>query len=158
MRKGILLLAILTATSLTACAQTANENKTTTATTKKEIKKMKVTELTAGDFQKKVMDYEKHPQEWVFEGDKPAVIDFYATWCGPCKGMAPVVDRLAEEYDGKVDFYKVDVDKEPILATLFGIRSIPTFIFIPKKGKPEIKVGGMSSQQFKEDIENTLKK
>ena len=96
----------------------------------------KVQVLTASDFRKKIMDYESHPEEWVFAGSRPAVIDFYTTWCGPCKMMAPVVESLAQHYAGKVDFYKVDIDQEPELASVFGIRSIPTFLFIPMKGIP----------------------
>src|SRR3712207_8630656 len=71
------------------------------------------------------MDYEKHPKEWVFEGDKPAIIDFYATWCGPCKATAPILEELANDYAGKIDVYKVDVDQQQELAALFGVRSIP---------------------------------
>ena len=79
---------------------------------------MKVKELTTEEFKSKVMDFEKHPSEWVFEGERPALIDFYATWCGPCKMTAPIVEQIAEKYDGKVDVYKVDVDKEQQLAAM----------------------------------------
>ena len=82
----------------------------------------KVQVLTASDFRKKIMDYESHPDEWVFAGPRPAIIDFYATWCGPCKMMAPMVESLAGKYAGKIDFYKVDIDQEPELASVFGIR------------------------------------
>ena len=112
----------------------------------------KVHSLTASDFRKKIMDYESHPEEWVFAGSRPAVIDFYTTWCGPCKKMAPVVESLAQHYAGKVDFYKVDIDQEPELATVFGIRSIPTFLFIPMKGNPTIQMGAMQKEDFEEII------
>ena len=112
----------------------------------------KVHALTASDFRKKIMDYESHSEEWVFAGSRPAVIDFYATWCGPCKMMAPVVESFARKYAGKVDFYKVDIDQEPELASVFGIRSIPTFLFIPMKGNPTIQMGAMQKEDFEEII------
>ena len=87
-------------------------------------KNMGVQNLTAALFKQNIMDYEKHPNDWVFQGERPVVIDFFATWCGPCKATAPIVEELAKEYAGKIDFYKVDVDQEEELAALFGIRSI----------------------------------
>ena len=108
----------------------------------------KVQVLTASDFRKKIMDYEAHPDEWVFAGSRPAVIDFYTTWCGPCKMMAPVVESLAGKYAGKIDFYKVDIDQESELASVFGISSIPTFLFIPVKGKPSVQMGAMQKEDF----------
>ena len=108
----------------------------------------KVQYLTTSDFRKKIMDYEAHPEEWVFAGSRPAVIDFYTTWCGPCKMMAPVVESLAEKYAGKIDFYKVDIDQESELASVFGISSIPTFLFIPVKGKPAVQMGAMQKEDF----------
>ncbi|MDD7455326.1 MAG: thioredoxin [Bacteroidales bacterium] len=131
-------------------AQTAQDDK-------KETKKMKVQELNVADFKQKVMDYDKHPNEWVFAGDKPAVIDFYATWCGPCKATAPNIEKLAETYAGKLDVYKVDVDKEPELAGLFGIRSIPTILFIPMNGDPSIQVGAMSYAQLNDVVSKMIK-
>ena len=108
----------------------------------------KVQVLTASDFRKKIMDYESHPDEWVFAGSRPAIIDFYATWCGPCKMMAPLVESLAGKYAGKIDFYKVDIDRESELASVFGISSIPTFLFIPVKGKPSVQMGAMQKEDF----------
>lgn len=116
----------------------------------------KVHSLTAADFKRLVMDYEKHPQEWVFEGKRPAVVDFYATWCGPCKMMSPVVEEFAKEYKGKVDFYKIDVDKEKELASVFGIQSIPMFLFIPTKGKPTVQMGAMEKAEFGELVKSVL--
>ncbi len=118
----------------------------------------KVHSLTAADFKKLVMDYENHPQEWVFEGKRPAVVDFYATWCGPCKMMSPVVEEFAKEYKGKVDFYKIDVDKEKELASVFGIQSIPMFLFIPTKGKPTVQMGAMEKAEFGELVKSVLDK
>lgn len=118
----------------------------------------KVNYLTTVEFKKKVMDYDRHPQEWVFEGDRPAIIDFYATWCRPCKMTAPIVEELAREYNGKIDFYKVDIDKEHELAAAFGIQSIPTFLFIPVKGNPTIQMGAMQKEEFEGIIKSVLVK
>ena len=118
----------------------------------------KVQVLTASDFRKKIMDYESHPEEWVFAGSRPAIIDFYTTWCGPCKMMAPMVESLAGKYAGKIDFYKVDIDQEPELASVFGIRSIPTFLFIPMKGNPTMQMGAMQKEDFEEIIGKVMGK
>lgn len=116
----------------------------------------KVNYLTTAEFKQKVMNYEKHPQEWVFEGSRPVIIDFYATWCGPCKRTAPIVEELAQNYQGKIDFYKVDVDKEQELAATFGIQSIPTFLFIPTKGQPTMQMGAMQKSDFEEIIQSVI--
>lgn len=90
---------------------------------------MKVQELTKTEFLKKVANYEASPNKWVYKGDKPCIVDFYATWCGPCKMVAPILEELAEEYAGKIDIYKVDTEKEEGLAASFGIRSsLPPFL------------------------------
>lgn len=91
-----------------------------------------------------VHDYVKSPDQWVFLGQRPALIDFYATWCGPCKSLAPVLDELSIEYAGEVDVYKVNVDDERELAALFQVRSIPTLVFVPMAGQPEVVVGAMT--------------
>ena len=116
----------------------------------------RVNELSTSEFKKKIMDYEKHPQEWVFEGKRPVIIDFYATWCRPCKMTAPVVEELAKDYQGKIDFYKVDIDKEQELAATFGIQSIPTFLFIPAKGTPTIQMGAMEKTDFERIIKSVI--
>ncbi|MGI6222940.1 MAG: thioredoxin [Prevotella sp.] len=123
----------------------------------KEKKTMKVKELTTEEFKNKVMNYEKHPNEWVFEGERPVIIDFYATWCGPCKMTAPIVEQIADKYDGKVDVYKVDVDKEQQLAAMFGIQSIPSLLFIPMKEKPQMSVGAMSFGQLDSAVTDIFK-
>lgn len=160
------ILAALAITMGTATCAKGVENKAgdkTTATTelssnqKNTVKKMKPTELTVDIFKKKVMDFEKNPQNWVFEGDKPAIIDFYATWCGPCRATAPILEEIATEYDGKVDVYKVDVDQQQQLAMLFGVQSIPSLLFIPKDGKPQMSVGAMGKADFKKAIADVLK-
>jgi thioredoxin len=119
---------------------------------------MKTMQLTKSGFLKRVADYENNPTTWKFLGNRPTVIDFYANWCGPCKMMAPIMDELAEEYSGKVDFYKVDTEAEQELAAVFGIRSIPTFLFIPLNEAPQLASGAMGKAQFKQAIESVLLK
>lgn len=97
--------------------------------------------LNKADFLKKVMDYEKNPTEWVYEGDKPCIIDFWADWCGPCKKAAPVLEELAKEYAGEIIIYKVNTDQERELSGVFGIRNIPAFLFVPMEGKPQMTSG-----------------
>jgi len=117
---------------------------------------MKVINLTAGGFKKRVNDYDANPGEWKFLGDKPAIIDFYAQWCGPCKRLGPIMEELAEEYEGQVDIYKVDVDDEQELAIQFGVQSIPTLIFIPMQGAPIKSVGLVPKPKLKEIINSNL--
>lgn len=119
---------------------------------------MEPTKLTTEMFKQRVMDYEANPTEWKYRGDKPAIIDFYATWCGPCKQMAPTVDSIANDYAGKIDVYKVDIDEEEELAAVFGIQSIPTLLFIPMEGKPRMQVGAMTRGMFDEAIKGVLLK
>ena len=107
-----------------------------------------VSYLSTADFRNKVMDFVAHPNEWVYSGTRPVVIDFYATWCRPCKMMSPIVEEMAKSYSGKVDFYKVDIDKEQELAQVFGIQSIPIFLFVPVKGQPTVQMGAMGKQEF----------
>ena len=114
--------------------------------------------LTNEQFINRVADYKSNPGSFIFLGDKPALIDFYAEWCGPCKMLAPVLEEVSNEYAGKVDIYKINVDKEEDLASLFGIRSIPTLIFIEKNGTMHRSQGAMGKPQLKEAIENVLLK
>ncbi|MDD6553712.1 MAG: thioredoxin [Prevotellaceae bacterium] len=169
MKRGFLILAVI-AMSLTACSQTerkAEGSATARQETKVEQSKQKVkqkgekamvTEMTTEMFKEKIMDYTANPKEWNYKGDRPAVIDFYATWCGPCKATAPVVAELADELTGKVDFYKVDVDQQEELAAVFGIRSIPSLLFIPKDGKPQMQVGAMNKEMLTEAVNKILLK
>ncbi len=116
---------------------------------------MAVEHLTLESFKEKIFDYETE-KEWKYKGNLPAVIDFYADWCGPCKMIAPIMEKLSEEYKGKVAFYKVDTDKEQQLAAMFGIRSIPTLIFIPVNDQPKMLVGAVPEHALREIIEKEL--
>lgn len=119
---------------------------------------MKTIQLTKEEFIKRVYDYVQNPNEWKFKGDKPAIIDFYATWCGPCKATAPALEEIANDYDGKIDVYKVDIDKEQELTNFFRIRTVPTLLFIPMNESPQMSSGAMSYANFKDAIEQVLLK
>ncbi len=126
-------------------------------TAAKEKPTTRVVHITKADFLKNVYDFEKNPDEWKYLGSQPAIVDFYADWCGPCRQLSPVLDELAKEYSGKLTIYKVNVDNERGLATFFGIRSIPTLLFIPMKGKPQRSLGALSKTELKGIIKDVLK-
>ena len=111
--------------------------------------------LTKQTFQEKVFNYEKN-KEWKFEGNAPAVIDFWAPWCGPCRIVGPVIEELSTEYAGKVNFYKVNTEEEQELASAFGIQSIPSLLFIPTDGQPQMAVGALPKKELKKIIGELL--
>lgn len=119
---------------------------------------MKTINLTKTEFLEKVANYEVNPSEWKYLGDKPALIDFYADWCGPCKAIAPVLEELATEYEERVHIYKINTETEQELAAVFGIRSIPSLLFVPMNGQPQMAAGSLPKQQLKEAIDNVLLK
>ncbi|WP_298653685.1 thioredoxin [uncultured Proteiniphilum sp.] len=131
---------------------TKTENSMTTTTSKKTIY------LTRADFLQKVANFEKNPDQWVYLGDKPCIIDFYADWCGPCKMIAPILEELANEYDGEIYIYKVDTEAEQQLAAEFGIRSIPSLLFCPMGEAPQMAQGALPKDAFKQAIEEVLLK
>ena len=112
--------------------------------------------LTKGQFKKRIADYEKSKEKIDFLGDKPAIIDFYAVWCGPCRMFSPVFEEVSDEYLGKVDFYKVNVEEEEELAALFNVRSIPTIVFIPMNGNYRIVQGAIGKPQLKQAVDEIL--
>jgi len=114
--------------------------------------------LNKEDFFKKIYNYEKNSQEWVYEGNLPCIIDFYADWCPPCKKVEPILKELAKEYKGKIIIYKINTDKEKELAGAFGIRSIPTYLFIPAKGNPQSTAGALPRESFVRVIDEFLLK
>jgi thioredoxin len=113
--------------------------------------------LNKESFLKKVFNFEKN-KEWKFEGELPCIIDFYADWCMPCKMVAPVLEELSKEYEGKINIYKIDTEQEKELAGAFGIRSIPSILFCPKDGQPQMANGALPKQQFIKLIEDILLK
>lgn len=116
---------------------------------------MATVKMTTSDFKEKVFNYDTE-QDWKYLGELPAIIDFYADWCGPCKMVAPVLEELSEEYKDKIVIYKVDTDTEPELSAVFGIRSIPTFLFIGADGEPMMQPGAFPRHVFKKVIEEKM--
>ncbi|MFA3783148.1 thioredoxin [Melioribacteraceae bacterium 4301-Me] len=113
------------------------------------------THITKADFLEKIFDYENNT-EWNYKGELPALIDFYADWCAPCKMVAPILEELSETYKDKINVYKVDTEEEQELAAIFGIRSIPSLLFIPKDDKPQMAVGALPKETLIEAIESIL--
>ena len=118
--------------------------------------KIKPEHLTLETFKEKVFDFEAE-KEWKYKGEIPAIIDFYADWCGPCKQIAPIMEELAIEYDGKVKIYKIDTEDQKQLASIFGIRSIPSILFIPKDDQPQMSTGAQPKAEFVNKIKEILK-
>lgn len=112
--------------------------------------------LNSGSFKQKVFDFEKN-KSWSFEGSRPAIVDFYADWCGPCRALSPILEKISKEYAGKVDIYKIDTEASPDLAALFQIRSIPSILFIPSGGDaPTMAQGLLPEAALKEAIKDVL--
>lgn len=118
----------------------------------------KVIQMDKAMFIQKVFNYEANPDKWVFEGDKPVIIDFYADWCGPCKKIAPIMVQLAEEYKDQIIIYKVDTEKERELAQVFAIKSIPSILFIPADGQPQMTMGALPKAEFEKMVKTILLK
>jgi thioredoxin len=112
-------------------------------------------QITAEEFREKIFDFEKE-EAWKYKGSFPAIIDFYADWCGPCKAIAPVLEDLAIEYDGRLLIYKIDTDKETDLSSLFGIQSIPTLLFIPMEGSLMVQKGALPKNVLQQVVEERL--
>ena len=112
--------------------------------------------LTMDTFKEKVFNFEDN-KEWKFEGEKPCLIDFYADWCGPCKVVAPVLEELSEEYDGKLDIYKVNTEDQKELSAIFGIQSIPSLLFVPKEGQPQMAMGALPKDTLEKAFKDVLK-
>ncbi|WP_461644090.1 thioredoxin [Labilibaculum euxinus] len=137
--KKIFFALFVTMINLSAFSQAANE----------------VIHLDDNSFKEKVFDF-TNSKEWNFKGDKPVIVDFYATWCGPCKRVAPVLEELQKEYGQDIQIYKVDTDKSPMVSGAFGIKSIPSFLFIPVKGKPTMAQGALPKETFVKAIKDVL--
>ncbi len=117
----------------------------------------KLQKLTKEEFKEKVFDFENN-KEWKFEGDIPCLIDFYADWCGPCKMVHPILVELSKEYEGKINIYQIDTDVEQELAAAFGIRSIPSLLFCPAEGEPQMAQGALPKASIKKGIDDLLLK
>ena len=112
--------------------------------------------LTVDTFKEKVFNFEEN-KEWKFEGEKPCLIDFYADWCGPCKMVAPILEELSEEYDGKLNIYKVNTEEQKELSAVFGIQSIPSLLFVPKDGQPQMAMGALPKDTLEKAFKDVLK-
>lgn len=156
MKKLFVLAFVLTA-ALTGCnAKSEKADSTAAKETTKNDHTMGTIHLTKAAFLEKVMNYETNPNEWKYLGDKPCIIDFYADWCGPCKAVAPILEELAKTYDGQIYIYKINTDQEQELASVFGIRSIPSILFVPMNDKPQMTMGALPKAQLVEAIDKVL--
>ena len=152
MKSTLLTLTICFSLLLSDCsAGTQDKTRSNSSNPKSEA----VIVMTNDIFKLKVFNYEVN-KEWKFEGNLPVIIDFYATWCGPCRMLSPKVEEIAREYAGKIVVYKVDTDKEPLLAQSMGISSLPTLLFIPVKGKPQASMGAVPKETLVKAINEIL--
>lgn len=169
MIKKYVFIAALASVTITGCGNTgekknnsSNEPETAIALTVSDPQsKGSTIKMTKASFIANVMDYEANPQEWNYKGDRPCIIDFYADWCGPCKIAAPILEELAAEYKDQIYIYKVDTETERELSSVFGIRSIPAFLFVPQTGRPTMSNGiartpGETKEMFKRMIDELL--
>ncbi len=158
--KKLLLISIISIAFLASCGSSDSnkkEEKSTDITiTESTDNKVFIRDLDYKGFIKNVWDIEENTNEFIFKGERPCVIDFYATWCGPCKTIAPIMEKLAKEYDGKVDFYKIDCDKEMKLATIMQVRNIPMVFFMKGDAQPEKSVGAKGEEYFRSQINMLL--
>ncbi len=161
MKINNILLGIFIALLSLSCNGENNEKSTHTEVnsskeTKKETKKGKVVHLDANTFKEKIMDYSAQNKTWKYKGERPAIIDFYADWCMPCRKIAPYMEEFAKKYEGKIDVYKVDTQKQRELAAVFNIRSIPAVLFIPMDGEPQMTKGALPKSAFEKKINEFL--
>ena len=139
---------------IASCGNATAKNDDKKKSAKETVKTVSAQELNATDFAEKVYDLSKDDLKYL--GDKPAIVDFTAKWCGPCQRISPILDELAKEYEGKVVIYKVDIDKNPDLAQAFGVSSIPAILYIPLDGKPTMTIGARDKAKFHKEIETNL--
>lgn len=158
MKRTMISLALMAALCSPLEAQTTQDATATTPATTAENKAGEVISMDKQLFLNKVFDYTTGATEWKYQGDKPAIIDFYATWCGPCRMVAPLLKSLAKEYQEQIVVYKVDTDKQKELAANMGIQSLPTIVFIPMTGQPQVIVGAADKETFRRAIEEVLLK
>ena len=149
MKKGILILALIMGGIVNFACAHSSESKANTAESGEVI------QMNNDMFLKNIFNY-KTNKEWKYEGTTPVVIDFYADWCGPCRRVSPIMKELAKEYEGKITIYKVDTDKEQDLSRAMGIQSLPTIVFIPVKGQPQVIMGAADKETFKKAVDTVL--
>ena len=156
---------VIIAITASACSSTNGGNDNTPVVSKSETMAQtpsgdksdaKPEYLTNETFKEKIWDYEANPQEWVYEGSEPAIIDFYADWCKPCKMVAPILDEISQDYAGKIKVYKIDTQKQRELASVFQVSSIPAFLYIPVNGKPQMDKGFKQKEAFEKIIDDFL--
>ena len=158
--KKLLLISVLSIAILASCGSSDNKKEAPLQDAKDTeiptMEKYGVTTISYNDFVKNIWDFEKNPNEFVFKGSRPCVVDFYATWCGPCKAVSPIMEKLAKEYVGKVDFYKVDCDKEKKLSMIMQVRNIPMIFFMKDGAQPEKSVGARDEAFYRTQINKLL--
>ena len=162
MKKVILSLALISAGIFSTYACSAKASSTTASTetaaapseaaADDKAAEGAIKHIDAAYLRKFIWDYKEEPTKFVFKGSRPAIVDFYADWCGPCRRLGPKLEAAAKKYAGKIDVYKINIDKEPELANLFGVQSIPMCLFIPMKGTPVQTVGELTPDQIEESI------
>ncbi len=144
--------------SLIACSNThGDKNPVNESAPVDDKNDGQVIKLTSESFKKLVWNYEKYPKDWKYNGDLPCLVDFYADWCRPCRMVAPIMEELAKEYKGKIRIYKVNTDEQRELSGIFNIRSIPTMLFVPKSGQPQMSSGALSKEDYIKVINTVLK-
>ena len=165
MNKRILSVMLVASIALFGCNSSNGNGQTTDGTplttgnqTVTGAETGKVIQMDKAMFIERVFNYEANPDKWVFEGDKPVIIDFYADWCGPCKKIAPIMVQLAEEYKDQIVIYKIDTEKERELAQVFAIKSIPSILFIPADGQPQMTMGALPKAEFEKMVKTILLK
>lgn len=162
MKKIFLYSVLVLLIGMVSCNNTDNSGAESTATASAGDQSvpgdLKPQHLTAEEFREKVWDYQANPEEWVYNGEIPCVVDFYADWCKPCKMVAPIMDDLADYYEGRVLIYKVNTDEQRELATVFQVRSIPSILFAPGEGQPTMQAGAMSKEQYIDIIDEFVLK
>ena len=158
MKKVILSLALISAGIFSTYACSAKASSTTASTetaapaADDKAAEGAIKHIDAAYMRKFIWDYKEEPTKFVFKGSRPAIVDFYADWCGPCRRLGPKLEAVAKKYAGKIDVYKINVDKEPELANIFGVQSIPMCLFIPVKGTPVQTLGDLAPDQIEESI------
>ena len=155
MKKFIILVIVMLPMAFVGCKAENADRSGAKDTTKAGSVTGTVVYLTNDSFKKLIFNYETN-KEWKYEGNRPAIIDFYADWCAPCRQLSPIIDELAREYSGKVDIFKVDTEKERILAQNLGITSLPTLLFIPAEGIPQAAMGALPKESLIQVINEVL--